>query len=119
MLGKKNEMIDEKEMFSLLNRKVPEIRRDIHCIGETGCAYKMATFFAKFTGNLIKEERTDRLRECLELAEEMLNKGDYIVKNAIENIYIFSVSRTVTAEQIKEFSLLYKEFKKQVFSKCI
>ncbi len=112
-------MIKENDMFSLLNRKVPEIRRDINCIGETGCPYKMAAFFAAFTKNLIAEDRLARVRDCLELAEQMLREGDYMIRNAIENVFVFSVSRGIDPKLIKSFSLLGKEFEKQIYAKSI
>ena len=112
-------MITENEMFFLLDRKVPEIRRDMNCISESGCPYKMATFFGKFTKNLISEDKTDRLMDCLALAEEMLKQGNYMVKNAVENVFVFIISRTITIKQVNKFPLIASEFNKQVYSKCI
>ncbi len=112
-------MIYENELYELLNRKVPEIRRDINCSGETGCPYKMAAFFAAYTKSLGNSGEHERMRQCLELAEDILQNGNNGVRNAIENVYLFSISRNINSKFIYEFPLLKKEHKKQVYASCI
>ena len=55
-------------------------------------ASSKAIQFAEITKNLIRKGNIARAKRCLGIAEQMLKSGNAETKNAISNIYVFSVS---------------------------
>ena len=51
-----------------------------------------ATQFAEITKHCIKQGNLSRAKKCLDIAELLFNTGSTETKNAIGNIYVFSVS---------------------------
>ncbi len=51
-----------------------------------------ATQFAEITKSCIKQGNVMRAKKCLDIAELLFNTGSNETKNAIGNIYVFSVS---------------------------
>lgn len=54
--------------------------------------YKQAERFAEITKSAIVSGNIARAKKCLALAERLFVSGSYETKNAISNVYIFSVS---------------------------
>ena len=74
--------------------------------------------FAEVTINSLKLGKMVRAKRCFALAEELFQKGNAEVKNAISNVYLYSVSHYLelnhlTTRQILPVGL-YKEYVKQI-----
>ncbi|AIG30448.1 hypothetical protein IA01_08220 [Flavobacterium psychrophilum] len=54
--------------------------------------YKQAERFAEITKKAIITGNITRAKKCLDLAERLFATGSQETKNAISNVYIFSVS---------------------------
>ncbi|AIN74529.1 hypothetical protein LIT13_01095 [Flavobacterium psychrophilum] len=54
--------------------------------------YKQAERFAEITKKAIITGNITRAKKCLDLAERLFATGSHETKNAISNVYIFSVS---------------------------
>lgn len=54
--------------------------------------YKQAERFAEITKAAIVSGNIVRAKKCLALAERLFATGSYETKNAISNVYVFSVS---------------------------
>ena len=54
--------------------------------------YKQADRFAEITKSAIISGNIVRAKKCLALAERLFATGSYETKNAIANVYVFSVS---------------------------
>lgn len=54
--------------------------------------YKQAERFAEITKSAIISGNIVRAKKCLALAERLFANGSYETKNAIANVYVFSVS---------------------------
>ncbi|EKT3957073.1 hypothetical protein ABF200_001481 [Flavobacterium psychrophilum] len=54
--------------------------------------YKQAERFAEITKKAIITGNITRAKKCLDLAEQLFATGSQETKNAISNVYIFSVS---------------------------
>ena len=54
--------------------------------------YKQAERFAEITKAAIVSGNIVRAKKCLALAERLFATGSYETKNAITNVYVFSVS---------------------------
>jgi len=54
--------------------------------------YNQAQRFANLTKTLIMKGKIQRAKRCLQKAEFMFNNGTSEIKNAISNVYLFSIS---------------------------
>ena len=74
--------------------------------------------FAEVTINSLKLGKMVRAKRCLELANDVFQKGNSEVKNAISNVYLCSVSHYLelnhfTMKQLLPIEL-HKEYVKQI-----
>lgn len=73
---------------------------------------------AEITISSLQLGKITRVKRCLEIAEDLLLKGNSEMKNAITNVYVFSVSHYMEFNSIaisKFFpKTLYKEYVKQI-----
>lgn len=80
--------------------------------------YTQMQRFADVTKNLIKTGNIHRAKLCLQKAEEIFNKGTSEIKNAIVNVYVFSVSTFMEIHHCNIRNLfpesLQSEYKKQI-----
>jgi hypothetical protein len=82
--------------------------------------YKKAERFASVTKSAIMSGNMKRTEKCLLLAEQLLISGSNETKNAISNVYVFSVSSFM---ELYHFSIskmfppsLKSEYLKQVYA---
>lgn len=82
--------------------------------------YQQMQRFADLTITLILQGRIERANRCLKKAEEILIKGTAEIKNAVANVYVFSVTSFMEIHHcnIRNLfpELLQAEYKKQVNS---
>ncbi|MEW5675476.1 hypothetical protein ABGT15_04115 [Flavobacterium enshiense] len=74
--------------------------------------------FAEVTINSLKLGKMVRAKRCLELANDVFQKGNSEVKNAISNVYLYSVSHYLELNHFAMKQLLpielHKEYVKQI-----
>ncbi len=73
---------------------------------------------AEITISSLQLGKMARTKRCLALAEELLIKGNNEMKNAITNVYLFSVSHYMEINRLETSRLLpitlHKEYVKQI-----
>lgn len=84
--------MDEHEVLDLLGNEFPNLNAELERVPNGTNIYKAVQCFADFTKNLVYKENFRELKHCFRVAEKMLKEGNNIVKNAIENCYVFSVT---------------------------
>jgi len=82
---------------------------------------KIIDGFAGYTIDLIKTGNLSAIKDCFNTAEQLLADGSNEVKNAIENVYVFSISlffdmAHAVSKQVKELlpEHLSEEYHKQI-----
>ncbi|WP_317897723.1 DUF7674 family protein [Aurantibacillus circumpalustris] len=88
----KNKLIKENEILEILGNELPEINQELEKLSSRQNIYSAIKCFAEFTKQLIKKGNLSEVKHCFNVAEKMLLEGNKTVKNAIENVYIFSMS---------------------------
>ncbi len=117
----KRKMITENEVPDILGEELPEINCELEKLPNANNVYKTMECFVGFTKQLISKGKLKEVKHCFIIAERMLNEGNNTVKNAIENVYVYSMGTvvalsTLTTNQLKEIfnGSLRKEYNKQV-----
>lgn len=119
--NKKLTMITENQVSDILGEELPEINNELEKLSNSNNIYKTMECFVDFTKLLICKGNLKEVKHCFNVAEKMLENGNNTVKNAIENVYVYSLGTvvalsTLTTNQLKEIftGSLRKEYNKQV-----
>ena len=73
--------------------------------------YRQADRFAEITKAAIVSGNIARAKKCLALAESLFATGSYETKNAISNVYVFSVSTFMELRHCNNSNLFPKSLK--------
>ncbi len=117
----KENMITENEVPDILGEELPELNFDLEKVSAGGNIYNVLQSFANYTKSCANMGNTKKLRSCFNIAEKLISKGNIIVKSAMENVYVFSVSSILEKvspiqEQVKK---MFPENLKYAYTKQI
>jgi hypothetical protein len=114
-------MITENKVSDILGEELPEINNELEKLSNSNNIYKTIECFVDFTKLLISKGNLKEVKHCFNVAEKMLKNGNNTVKNAIENVYVYSLGTVVALSTLKTNHLkeifngsLRKEYNKQV-----
>lgn len=83
------DMIHEYEVPAYITGTLPQLKREF----TRGChVYDAVQVLTDYTKRMALEHDFRELKNCMSLIEKIYEKGDTLVKNAVENIFIFSFS---------------------------
>ncbi len=88
----KPNQISEHEILDILGDGLPGINCELEKIAGGSNVKRMMVCFAGYTRQCAEKGNINTLSTCFSIAETLLNKGNYAVKTAVENVYLFSVS---------------------------
>ena len=83
-------MITEKQVSEILGNELPEINNELKKLSGSNNIYKTINCFVYLTKEYIIKGKFIAVKHCFSLAEKMLEEGNNTVKNAIENVYVYS-----------------------------
>ena len=118
--------IKENQVLDLLGNELPELNSELEKLPDPQNIYVSVKCFAEFTMSLIKSGKLLEVKGCFNLAERLLMEGNKSVKNAIENVYVYSVSSLIDfssplSNKIKAIMNkgLITEYKRQIYTSGI
>ena len=85
-------MITQYEVPICLIKELPEIETNLKRNYNTLNVFKSLQCFANFTRNKVVEHDFTVVKKCFSTIDNIYRKGDTAVKDAIENVYVFSLS---------------------------
>jgi hypothetical protein len=89
-LQKLTKMINEIEMQEIISNEFPEIKNELK-LNSSHNIYITIQHFIDFTKDLAKSGDIIEVKNCFRIAEKILSDGSYEVRNAFENIYVYSI----------------------------
>jgi hypothetical protein len=125
--------ISENEVLNLLSNELPLLDAEIKGMSNKVSIYNVIGCFADMTKRMAKIGNLKEVKHCFSLAEKMLQGGNNTVKNAIENVYVYSLGTYLysvgaivdlsasTATQLRDIfsGSLRKEYYRQVYGSGI
>jgi hypothetical protein len=89
--------------------------------GKSKNVYDIVRHMLKYTKSQIIRHNVAAAQKCMSLAEQLYYKGNNAVKNAIENVFVFSFSHAFFHDEDSKKTMmkivpdsLYKLYKKQL-----
>jgi hypothetical protein len=122
-------MFDQQQIPALIARQFPEVQSDLCRAGAHAplTAFQSIQVLTDFTKRMALEHDFATVGKCMTLMGKLYEKGNAIVRNAVENIFIYSFSTLMCNCNIVEWRMvqsympseLYAVFVEQVLkSKC-
>lgn len=117
-------MLRESEVKYFISNDIPALSIELSYIKDDNDVYKVIECLTGHTKVLIREERIAEVEECFKAAYELLHEGNRLIQLAVENIFIYSVSRLLevslsAAQPVRKMFLqnFSKEYCKQINSR--
>jgi len=99
-------MINEFEVAPFIIGHIPEIDTAYIEAGKKGCVYKNMHSLINYTVAMVKEHNYIAVKECFTTVDSLYDKGNNIVKNAVENVYVFALGNILHVEEAVSYKLL-------------
>jgi hypothetical protein len=115
-------MINQQELPRIVEKEVPEMSGVFE---KENCknVYDIVRQLFKYTATQVLHHNMAAAKKCLSLAEQLYKKGNSTIKNAIENVYVYSFSHAFFCDDKRRREVmpivpvsLYELYKKQVIN---
>lgn len=85
-------MINQLEMPMYLEEALPELSPDLKQCKKDN-PYILMNLLIAFTSKNIEEHNYKVVKRCFKIADKLYSKGNVMVKNAVENVFVYAFSR--------------------------
>ncbi|WP_298739335.1 hypothetical protein [uncultured Chitinophaga sp.] len=102
-------MINQYEVPALIEDAIPELRKPLHRFPAVFHVYETMTCLSNYTRKQLEEQNYSVAGECLEVAGRLYDRGNEVVKGAIEQHFLPALSCLPVpdgAYRIKFYSLI-------------
>jgi hypothetical protein len=84
--------MNQYEVSAEIADEIPEIQTEIVRPPVFGSVYMSIKVLTIYTGKMLQDHQLRQVERCMKLADKIYNKGNKLVKSAVENVFIFSFS---------------------------
>jgi hypothetical protein len=99
-------MITQYEVPYLLKEELPTITSENYPARINMDVYKSVQYFSEYTRWAVLQHNLTIAKKCFGLAEKLYKQGDSIVKNVIENTFVYSFSSYIPNDRIEKLILI-------------
>jgi hypothetical protein len=85
-------MINQYEVPAYLVDELPEIAKDLKAFSPTLNIFKSIQCLANYTRSKLLQHDLKAMKKCFAVADEVYVNGNALVKTAIENVFVHSLS---------------------------
>lgn len=82
--------MNEFEAPSLLADEFPEVYKELRHLAVLGNVYESMNILSSFTREKIAAHQFRQVQHCMKIADDIYNRGNKIVRNAVENVFVYS-----------------------------
>lgn len=93
------------EIPGFIAGKLPEIKKDLQGC-RAGNVYQSIQVLTDYTKRMAIEHNFKKVEKCMALVERIYEKGNLLVKNAVENVFVFSFSSIMALCNIIEWRIV-------------
>jgi hypothetical protein len=84
--------MNQYEVSAEIADQIPEIQQEIIKAPVFGSIYMSVNVLTTYMRKMLLEHKIKQVERCMKLADKIYNKGNKMVKTAVENVFIFSFS---------------------------
>jgi hypothetical protein len=115
-------MITQLELPEYIEHEMPELG-GICDKDRSRTVYDIVRHMMKYTKSQVIKHNLNAAKKCMALAEQLYHKGNNAIKNAIENVYVYSFSHAFFHDEKERKEImdivppsLYKLYREQVIN---
>ncbi len=115
-------MLHQEDISEYIQQAMPELSGIVEA-EKSPSVYNIVQHMLKYTKSQVIRHNMDAAKKCMALAEQLYYKGNNAIKNAIENVFIFSFSHAFFHDEDKRKEMmklvpdsLYKLYRKQLLN---
>lgn len=98
---------------------IPEAAAEISGAGALKSPFTLIRIITGHTRKMVVQHNEIMVRKCLKLMDKIYTKGDRAVKNAVENVFIFSLDHILSACNAPERKQLFRKVPINLYSAYI
>ena len=99
-------MLNQFEVPAFIARQLPQVSGEIYRTNIPTTAYQSIQILTDFTKRMALEHEFKMVGKCMDLMEKLYDKGNTLVRNAVENVFIFSFSTLMCNCNVIEWRLI-------------
>jgi hypothetical protein len=99
--------MNQYEVPACIEDEFPEIRNELKMVAPSGNVFKTLQCLAGYTRRMIAVHNYRAVRKSFLLAEKIYNHGNTVVKNAIENVFVYSFSAMLNRCEEQEVPVIH------------
>ena len=99
-------MMNQFEVPAFIAGKMPQIQKDLRTAGKEASMYQSLGALTDYTKRMAIEHNFKMVEKCMALVEKIYDTGNMLVKNAVENVFIFSFSSIMAICNIIEWRIV-------------
>ena len=107
---KYSDMMNQFEVPAFIAGKMPQIQKDLRTTlrtaGKEAGMYQSLGALTDYTKRMAIEHNFKMVEKCMALVEKIYDTGNTLVKNAVENVFIFSFSSIMAICNIIEWRIV-------------
>jgi hypothetical protein len=103
------------EVSAIIGDEIPAIKDEITS-KTIGNANAVMLILSRYTKKMINLHDLPAIVKCMNVVDKIYNKGNTIVKNAVENVFIYSFSSIRTCCNKAEWSLIQAKMPMTLYS---
>jgi len=99
--------MNQYEVPACIEDELPEIGNELKTVAPSGNVFKILQCLAGYTRRMISMHNYGAVRRCFALAEKIYNHGNTIVRNAVENVFVYSFSSMLNRCEENEIPVVH------------
>lgn len=86
-------MISQRDLKSIILSELPEVKNEIKYVGPLGDVNQTMRILSNYTKEAIRKQDWKAAFKCMELVDTVYLKGNLVIKNAVENVFVFPLGK--------------------------
>jgi hypothetical protein len=99
-------MMTQFDVPAFIAVKLPQVKQDLQTPGKATTVYQSIQVLTDYTKRMAIEHNFKMVEKCMALVENIYKKGNTLVRNAVENVFIFSFSSIMSIFNIVEWRIV-------------
>lgn len=83
--------MNQNEAVTVISAAIPEVTEELTKEAAIKHSFALIRIITCYTRKMVAQHNEQMIEKCLKLVDRIYTKGDLAIKNAIENVFIFSL----------------------------
>ena len=98
-------MLPDNTIAAIIGSQIPELTMTLQTLRKPAL-YKIIHAYTDYTSSMILKENWAEVKKCAAFAGVLYRNGSHVLRNAIENVYVYGLSPLLPMHRYQEVALL-------------